>query len=268
MPSITRRCRTIAGARSRKPETAPWITFCIRTVLRFCHSVVKAGQRAHSVRWTPCAPLATHGEPLRAHIARQPFRGQREQGLSRWWRSTPVERRRRRARFGSVALLAALVRARAERAPTLVCSFVGHRVAAAPTALTVAKGEGRDQRSGGRRRRPRAPRRSRTRRCRCSSAHGGPAAGCTGARVRMVGSARPSYTFTGLTNGVSYRFVVREKNAHGLGRPSAAPPRSRPPRTRGPTSCSSSPTISASTRSRSSRNSTRCRAGSGSRTRS
>jgi arylsulfatase A-like enzyme len=53
------------------------------------------------------------------------------------------------------------------------------------------------------------------------NASGGKAAGVAGAPVRMVGSPAASYTFTGLTNGVSYRFVVREQSANGLGVPSA-----------------------------------------------
>lgn len=55
------------------------------------------------------------------------------------------------------------------------------------------------------------------------SAAGGPAVGVTGATTRLVGSAKTSYTFTGLTNGVAYRFVVREKNSAGLGKPSTSP---------------------------------------------
>jgi len=46
--------------------------------------------------------------------------------------------------------------------------------------------------------------------------------GVAGALVRPVGSSAASYTFTGLTNGVLYRFVVREQNANGLGIPSAS----------------------------------------------
>ena len=55
------------------------------------------------------------------------------------------------------------------------------------------------------------------------SAAGGPPVGVTGPTARFVGSARTTYTFTGLTNGVAYRFVVREKNATGLGKPSTSP---------------------------------------------
>ena len=36
----------------------------------------------------------------------------------------------------------------------------------------------------------------------------------------FTADATASYTFTGLTNGMSYRFVVREQNGNGLGVPS------------------------------------------------
>ena len=51
-------------------------------------------------------------------------------------------------------------------------------------------------------------------------ANGDRPSGVTGAWVRTVGSAVASFKFWGLTNGVSYRFVVREQNANGLGVPS------------------------------------------------
>ncbi|MCU1353470.1 MAG: fibronectin [Acidimicrobiales bacterium] len=50
---------------------------------------------------------------------------------------------------------------------------------------------------------------------------GGAAAGVTGGSVRLVGSAATSYTFTGLTNGVTYRFRVAAVNAAGTGALSA-----------------------------------------------
>jgi N-acetylglucosamine-6-sulfatase len=53
------------------------------------------------------------------------------------------------------------------------------------------------------------------------SASGAKPSNVAGALVRTVDSASASYTFTGLTNGVSYRFVVREQNGNGLGVPSA-----------------------------------------------
>ena len=54
------------------------------------------------------------------------------------------------------------------------------------------------------------------------NANGGKPSGVAGALVRTVGSAVASYTFTGLTNGVLYRFVVREQNVNGLGVPSVS----------------------------------------------
>jgi N-acetylglucosamine-6-sulfatase len=60
------------------------------------------------------------------------------------------------------------------------------------------------------------------------NASGGKPAGVTGALVHTVGSAAAAFTFTGLTNGVSYRFVVREQNANGLGVPSVLSPTMAP----------------------------------------
>ena len=54
------------------------------------------------------------------------------------------------------------------------------------------------------------------------NASGGKPVGVAGAWVRTVGSATPSFTFTGLTNGVQYRFVVREQNVNGPGVPSVS----------------------------------------------
>ena len=52
------------------------------------------------------------------------------------------------------------------------------------------------------------------------NASGGRPIGVAGALSRPVGSAATSYTFTGLTNGILYRFALREQNANGLGVPS------------------------------------------------
>jgi alpha-tubulin suppressor-like RCC1 family protein len=46
---------------------------------------------------------------------------------------------------------------------------------------------------------------------------GGAPSGVTGTEQRMVGSAATVYTFTGLTNGIAYRFRVEAVNAAGTG---------------------------------------------------
>jgi N-acetylglucosamine-6-sulfatase len=53
------------------------------------------------------------------------------------------------------------------------------------------------------------------------NATGGRPTGVAGALSRMVGSSATTYTFTGLTQGVSYSFVIRMTNVAGLGVPSA-----------------------------------------------
>jgi N-acetylglucosamine-6-sulfatase len=91
---------------------------------------------------------------------------------------------------------------------------------AAPTALTVAKREGAvtltwtaPSTTGG------AP--ITNAQVSVFGPSGGKPGAVSGPLVRTVGAATASYTFTGLLNGTTYRFVVREQSANGLGVPSA-----------------------------------------------